>query len=95
VVVIGSGVGGGRHVYSAINVRPLVENYWGGHHEAISDRSMSRHYDEVLERMGSVTPLADHCIPNTSSERFRDSEFLEPAVPPPFRGSAICFRKTR
>jgi len=82
-IVCSSGVGGGSHVYSAVNVRPLVDDYWDGHHEAISNKSMSRHYDEVLERMGSVTPLADHCIPNTSSERFRDSEFLEPAAPPP------------
>jgi cholesterol oxidase len=82
-IACSSGVGGGSHVYSAVNIRPLAENYWEGHHEAISDVVMDRHYDAVLERMGSVTPLADHCIPNTSSERFRDSDILEAAAPPP------------
>jgi len=82
-IACSSGVGGGSHVYSAVNVRPLVDDYWEGHNEAISDLIMSRHYDAVLERMGSVTPLADHCIPNTSAERYRDSDFLEAAAPPP------------
>ncbi|MEX2482606.1 MAG: GMC oxidoreductase [Gammaproteobacteria bacterium] len=82
-IACSSGVGGGSHVYSAINVRPLAENYWEGHADDISDASMSHHYDAVLERMGSVTPMADHRIPNTSVARFKDAAAIEPATPPP------------
>lgn len=82
-IACSSGVGGGSHVYSAINIRPLAENYWEGHADGISDAAMSRHYDSVLERMGSVTPMADHRIPNTSVVRFKDTDAIEPAVPPP------------
>ena len=82
-VACSSGVGGGSHVYSAVNVRPLAERYWEGHHAAISDAVMSPHYDAVLERMGSTTPMADHRIPNTSAVRFKNSPVLEPAAPPP------------
>ncbi len=82
-IACSSGVGGGSHVYSAINIRPLAENYWEGHAPGISDAEMSPHYDAVLERMGSVTPMADHRIPNTSVVRFKGSEDLAPAIPPP------------
>ena len=82
-VVCSSGVGGGSHVYSAINVRPMAENFWEGHCADISDAVMSPHYDAVLERMGSVTPMADHRIPNTSKVRFVNEPDLAPAIPPP------------
>jgi len=82
-IACSSGVGGGSHVYSAVNIRPLAENYWEGHAEGISDAGMSRHYNAVLERMGSVTPMADHRIPNTSVVRFKDCDAIEPAAPPP------------
>lgn len=82
-IACSSNVGGGSHVYSAVNVRPLADKYWEGHHEAISDAVMSPHYDAVLERMGSTTPMADHRIPNTSAARFKDNPVLEPAAPPP------------
>lgn len=82
-VVCSSGVGGGSHVYSAINVRPFVDAYWDGHAPGVSTAAMEAHYDAVLERMGSVTPMADHAIPNTARERFRDSDVLEPSPPPP------------
>lgn len=82
-IVCSSSVGGGSHVYSAAHVRPLVDNYWEGHNPAISDDIMSPHYDAVLQRMGSITPTAELGIPNTSAERFRDSEHLQAAPPPP------------
>jgi|AZIJ01.1.fsa_nt_gi cholesterol oxidase len=82
-IACSSSVGGGSHVYSASHVRPLVDHYWEGHNPAISDAVMSPHYDAVLERMASVTPTADLGIPNTSAARFRDSEHLEAAPPPP------------
>ncbi|MEX2481769.1 MAG: GMC oxidoreductase [Gammaproteobacteria bacterium] len=82
-VVCSSGVGGGSHVYSGVNVRPMVDDYWCGHAEGLTDDVMEPHYRAVLERLGSVTPMADHRIPNTSFERFRDSEVLAPLPPPP------------
>ena len=83
-VACSSGVGGGSHVYSAINVRPLAANYWEGHAPGVSDTVMSSHYDAVLERMGSTTPMADHCIPNTSPVRFKKhAKDIGPAIPPP------------
>lgn len=83
-IACSSGVGGGSHVYSAINIRPLAENYWEGHAGGISDAVMSAHYDAVLERMDSVTPMADHRIPNTSPVRFKKhAKDIGPAVPPP------------
>ena len=81
-IACSSGVGGGSHVYSAINIRPLAENYWEGHADGISDAVMSPHYDAVLERMDSTTPMADHRIPNTSVARFRNEPDLAPAIPP-------------
>lgn len=82
-VVCSSGVGGGSHVYSGVNVRPLVADYWTGHARGLSDEAMEPHYRAVLDRLGSVTPMADHRIPNTSFERFKDSEILAPLPPPP------------
>ena len=82
-VVCASGVGGGSHTYSAVNIRPVVDDFWNGYDDAISNDTMEPHYRAVLERMGSITPMADHCIPNTSAARFRDSDVLEPSTPPP------------
>ncbi|MGE0484736.1 MAG: GMC oxidoreductase [Gammaproteobacteria bacterium] len=83
-VACSSGVGGGSHVYSAINIRPLAKDFWEGHAEGISDAVMSAHYDAVLERMGSTTPMADHRIPNTTPVRFKKhAEHIGPAIPPP------------
>ena len=82
-VACSSGVGGGSHVYSAVNIRPMAENFWENHAPGISDAAMSPHYDAVLNRMGSVTPMADHRIPNTSAVRFKGFSSIEPAAPPP------------
>ena len=83
-IACSSGVGGGSHVYSAINIRPLAPNYWEGHAAGVSDAIMSAHYDAVLDRMDSTTPMADHRIPNTTPVRFRKhAKDIGPALPPP------------
>lgn len=83
-VACSSSVGGGSHVYSAINIRPLAPRYWEDHAPGLSDAAMQAHYDAVLERMGSMTPLADHGIPNTSPVRFRKhAQDIGPALPVP------------
>lgn len=83
-VACSSSVGGGSHVYSAVNIRPLAPNFWEGHAQDLSDAAMSEHYDAVLKRMDSTTPMADHRIPNTSPVRFaRHAKDIGPAIPPP------------
>lgn len=82
-IVCSSGVGGGSHVYSGINVRPFVDNYWSGHTPELSNEVMEPHYQAVVKRLDSVTPMADHRLPNMSAARFKDSEILAPAPPPP------------
>lgn len=64
-IVCSSGVGGGSHVYSAMNTRPAVAGYWDGHHPALADAHMAEHYDWMLERMGSRTVEDSGCkVPN-------------------------------
>lgn len=89
-VLCSSGVGGGSHVYSAVNIRPLVADYWEGHDATLSNAVMEPHYQAVLARMESVTPMADHRIPNTSTARFRQSEVLAPLPPPPDPRLGYC-----
>ena len=94
-IACSSGVGGGSHVYSAVNIRPLAEHYWEGHAPGISDASMDRHYDTVLERMESVTPMADHRIPNTSVARFKDYEDINQPRRRPIRELAMRYPMIR
>ena len=56
------------------------------------NETMEAHYRAALARLGSVTPMADHRIPNTSFERFRDSDVLAPCHRRPIRASASCCR---
>lgn len=51
-VVCSSGVGGGSHVYSAMNVQPPAD-YWNNHHAAVNADAMAPHYNWILTRMGS------------------------------------------
>lgn len=53
-LVCSSGVGGGSHVYSAMNVRPAVEAFWNGHHDGVDDSAMEPHYRWILSQMGSI-----------------------------------------
>ncbi|MCC1496654.1 GMC oxidoreductase [Alcanivorax sp. 1008] len=64
-MICSSGVGGGSHVYSAMNVRP-AEDYWDGHHDALSGTTIAAHYDWILEKMGSRTVASsDALVPNS------------------------------
>lgn len=63
-IICSSGVGGGSHVYSAMNVRP-DQDYWHGHHHAISDATLAPHYDWIMEQMGSRTVASSNAlVPN-------------------------------
>lgn len=54
-VVCANGVGGGSHVYSAMNVRP-GSAYWNGHHADIDDARMAPHYAWIESQLGSRRP---------------------------------------
>ena len=59
-----NGVGGGSHVYSAMNVRPAQE-YWNGHHDDVDRDALAPHYDWILKQMSSRTPVGSSAlIPN-------------------------------
>ena len=59
-----SGVGGGSHVYSAMNVRP-VDGYWNGHHDNVCSDALGPHYDWILKQMSSRTAASSSAlVPN-------------------------------
>ncbi len=75
-VLCSSGVGGGSHVYTALNDRPRVENYWDGHHPDVSSEALEPHYDRVLTEMGGRAPRLEDAIPNFTGQRYRESAEL-------------------
>jgi cholesterol oxidase len=80
-VICSSNVGGGSHIYSAVHCKPAMPDFWDGHSESVSAEAMEPHYQAVLARMGSVTPTAEHRLPNTTFQRYSGSNVLEPAQP--------------
>lgn len=69
-IVASSGVGGGSHVYSAMNIRPVITGYWNNRADGIDDVSMAAHYDAAIERMGARAPCAVDNIPNFTGARY-------------------------
>lgn len=67
-------VGGGSHAYSGLHQRATVENYWDGHSDSVSSQSMEKHYQAVMARFGSRQRTAEDKVPNTTTERFSDSD---------------------
>lgn len=63
-VVCTSGVGGGSHVYTALNERPAAVDYWDGHHESVSSEAMEGHYTRVIAEMGGTLLSEDDHLPN-------------------------------
>lgn len=84
-VVCSSGVGGGSHVYSAMNMRPHDPDYWDNKAEGVSSKAMETHYAWMLECMEAKVPNAEAKIPNWTPEAYEDSkEFVADAdVPQP------------
>lgn len=73
-VVCSSGVGGGSHVYSAMNTRPAAATYWDNRSPDISAAAMEEHYQWMLQTMGSREPQASDQIPNFTGDRFTGSD---------------------
>jgi cholesterol oxidase len=76
-VLCSSGVGGGSHVYTALNDRPRVDNYWDGHHPEVSAAALEPHYQRVMAEMGGRAPRIEDSIPNLTARRYRDSDWLQ------------------
>jgi cholesterol oxidase len=76
-VLCSSGVGGGSHVYTALNDRPRVENYWDGHHADVSSAALEPHYQRVMAEMGGRPPRLEDAIPNLTAQRYRNSDKLQ------------------
>ncbi|MDI1302453.1 MAG: GMC oxidoreductase [bacterium] len=75
-VVASSGVGGGSHVYSAMNTRPAAEHYWDQRADGISDKTMAPYYGQALARMGARAPRHGEGIPNFTGDRFSGHALL-------------------
>lgn len=76
-VVCSSGVGGGSHVYSAMNTRPAREDYWDGHVEGVTAGKMVGYYDQALSTMGARPPRRGEGIPNFTGDRLRSHAWLD------------------
>lgn len=74
--VCSSGVGGGSHVYTAMNVRAAEKNFWDGHVEGISAKSMEPHYQWMIEKMGARSPTLKDNLPNSTESRYQVSELF-------------------
>ena len=75
-----SGVGGGSHVYTALNDKPRVANYWDGHHADVSSAALEPHYQRVMEEMGGRPPRLEDAIPNLTAQRYRESPLFDASV---------------
>ena len=77
-----SQVGGGSHVYGALNMRPPNPDYWSGHHPELSAEQMAVYYDEIFKEMDTKLPSQFAGFANTVSERFEDNPAFvsEPAA---------------
>lgn len=69
-VVASSGVGGGSHVYSAMNTRPAVAGYWDQRADGIDAAGMAGHYDTAIRRMGARAPCNSDRVPNFTGARY-------------------------
>jgi cholesterol oxidase len=78
-VLCASGVGGGSHVYTALNDRPRVAGFWDGHHPEVSSELMEPHYQRVLGEMGGRPPRLEDAIPNFTAQHFRESPHFQAA----------------
>lgn len=89
-VACSSSVGGGSHVYAAMNTRPANTALWENCAPDVSAKSMSPHYDTALALMGARQPSEDLNIPNFTGVRFDNHPQLKAS--PPEDQPAMGFR---
>lgn len=75
-VLCSSGVGGGSHVYSAMNTRPARADYWDANADGVNATDMSPHYDHALQIMGARPPRHGEGLPNFSGDRLAEHPVL-------------------
>ena len=80
-IICSSNVGGGSHVYSGLQRLPHVANFWDGHAEDVSTALLQPHYEAVLADMGSPMASPALGLPNTTYQRYANSNVIE--TPPP------------
>lgn len=73
-VVCSNGVGGGSHVYSALNTRPEQSDYWDGYVDEVTSQSMEAHYSWMINRMGAHQVSETSGVPNTVQKEYKDSK---------------------
>lgn len=83
-IVCASGVGGGSHVYSAMNTRPARADYWDGHVPGITSSRMEQHYQWMITAMGAEV-LSSGQTTNFTGDAYAQSphftaELEQPAV---------------
>ncbi|MCK0153101.1 GMC oxidoreductase [Alcanivorax sp. S6407] len=84
-VVASNSVGGGSHVYSAMNTRPEDGDYWERPEAGIRAADMDKHYQWMLERMGARQARAEDRIPNWTPQAFANTTAFvaDDSVPQP------------
>ena len=98
-VICSSSVGGGSHVYSAMNTRPAQADYWDGHSQYTSSKAMEPHYQWMIATMGARAPAAADNIPNFtgtalqhSTDFIADDSVGQPAMSVRMEGEADDWR---
>lgn len=71
-VICTNNVGGGSHVYTAMNTPPAVNAYWDNRADGLDDQAMSKITAACIQRMGARAPTAADDIPNFIGTRFAD-----------------------
>lgn len=92
-VACSSGVGGGSHVYAAMNTRPAIATLWDNRADHLSHGSMAPLYDEAIARMGARAPQPGQQIPNFTGERFANDPLLHGSVSVPQPDMGFRFDK--
>lgn len=73
-VISSNGVGGGSHIYSAMNVKPENDDFWDGHVDGVTQKMMDPHYDWMISKMGAKVPSQQERLPNSVFKQFNDSK---------------------
>ncbi|TAM11219.1 MAG: GMC family oxidoreductase [Nevskiaceae bacterium] len=77
-VVCTSNVGGGSHIYTAMNVPPAVAHFWDGHAEGLDDTGMQKHIHTCLQRLGARPERLEDNVPNFVGRLFADDPDFAP-----------------
>jgi cholesterol oxidase len=75
-VLCSSSVGGGSHVYTALNVPPAVKGFWDGHVEGVNSQSMEKHCRWMIYKMGAKIPTLNNKLPNNTQCLYKESDLF-------------------